>query len=122
MTLAKSALAVVAAMFVTTAWAGDGPMPDEIARKLVRDRPRGRSGEDGRALCAAAAEGALPGRSVERDLKYGAAERNLLDVFMPEAAAPPRPVLIFVHGGGFTAGDKPPARANRSTTTSCCGR
>ncbi|MCJ0764911.1 alpha/beta hydrolase [Variovorax terrae] len=42
---------------------------------------------------------------IERDARYGPAERNLLDVFQPtEAAAAPRPVLIFVHGGGFVAG------------------
>jgi triacylglycerol lipase len=46
------------------------------------------------------------GVRTERDLKYGAADRNLLDVFMPETASSPRPVLIFVHAGGFTTGNK----------------
>jgi acetyl esterase/lipase len=46
------------------------------------------------------------GVKVERDVKYGPADRNLLDIFMPEPAASPRPVLIFVHGGAFVAGDK----------------
>ena len=32
-----------------------------------------------------------------------------------------RPVLIFVHGGGFVGGNKRRPTA-RSTTTSCCGR
>lgn len=43
---------------------------------------------------------------VERDAKYGAADRNLLDIFMPAAASSPRPVLIFVHGGGFVRGNR----------------
>ena len=43
---------------------------------------------------------------VERDVKYGAADRNLLDVFLPDTASPARPVLIYVHGGGFVAGNK----------------
>jgi acetyl esterase/lipase len=44
---------------------------------------------------------------VTRDVKYGSADRNLLDVFSPEGAvAGGRPVLIFVHGGAFTAGNK----------------
>jgi len=46
------------------------------------------------------------GVKIERDLKYGAAERNLLDVFMPEANSPARPVLIYVHGGAFVAGNR----------------
>jgi triacylglycerol lipase len=46
------------------------------------------------------------GVKIERDVKYGPAERNLLDVFMPEANASPRPVMIFVHGGGFVGGNK----------------
>ncbi len=47
------------------------------------------------------------GLRVHRDLKYGPDERNRLDVFAPEPLpAEARPVLIFVHGGGFVAGDK----------------
>jgi len=46
------------------------------------------------------------GVKIERDVKYGPAERNRLDVFAPEATTGPHPVLIFVHGGGFVAGDK----------------
>ncbi len=44
---------------------------------------------------------------VARDLKYGTHERHRLDVFTPASGfEPSRPVLIFVHGGGFIAGDK----------------
>ncbi|WP_375789496.1 alpha/beta hydrolase [Bradyrhizobium sp. Pha-3] len=43
---------------------------------------------------------------VERDLHYGPADRHLLDVFTPDPAAAPRPVLIYIHGGGFIAGSK----------------
>jgi acetyl esterase/lipase len=43
---------------------------------------------------------------IERDLKYGPADRNLLDVFMPEATSSSRPVLMFVHGGAFVRGNK----------------
>src|SRR5258708_2029566 len=48
------------------------------------------------------------GVKVERDVKYGPADRNLLDVFAPEtnSSSPSRPVLIYVHGGGFVAGNK----------------
>ena len=44
---------------------------------------------------------------IERDVKYGAAELNRLDVFAPAArSASPRPVLVFVRGGAFVGGDK----------------
>ena len=47
------------------------------------------------------------GIKVTRDLKYGTDERHALDVFAPEqASAAPRAVLIYVHGGAFTAGNK----------------
>lgn len=38
------------------------------------------------------------------DLNYGAHPRQRLDVYA--ASNQPRPALLFVHGGGFTAGDK----------------
>jgi len=45
--------------------------------------------------------------AVQRDLRYGGHERQRLDVFTPASGfQPARPVLIFVHGGGFVAGDK----------------
>lgn len=49
------------------------------------------------------------GVKVSRDHAYGADARHLLDVFAPLASGTARPVLLFVHGGGFVAGDKHPA-------------
>jgi acetyl esterase/lipase len=47
------------------------------------------------------------GVKVTRDVKYGPHDRNRLDVFTPDnATGGARPVLIFVHGGGFVRGDK----------------
>ena len=45
------------------------------------------------------------GVRVARALRYGPdPDRNVLDVFTPDAAGAPRPVLIFVHGGAFVGG------------------
>ncbi|HEV2700554.1 MAG TPA: alpha/beta hydrolase [Steroidobacteraceae bacterium] len=43
---------------------------------------------------------------VSRDQAYGSDPRHLLDVFEPQSGRTARPVLLFVHGGGFVAGDK----------------
>jgi acetyl esterase/lipase len=106
MALSRSAFAVVAAMFASTAWAQQSPMPEDIAWKLLElgrviDPPKTA------ALYAPLQEKEpYQGVKVERDVKYGPADRNLLDVFVPETATSGRPVLIYVHGGGFVAGNK----------------
>lgn len=46
------------------------------------------------------------GVKVVRDIKYGGDERHALDVFTPADAGGARPVLIFIHGGGYTGGHK----------------
>ena len=108
MGLAKPSLAAVAALMLalTTASAEESSMPDEMAWKLLElgrviDPPK-------TAALYAPLQPKEPyrGIKVERDVKYGPAERNLLDVFAPESSTSPLPVLIFVHGGGFVAGNK----------------
>jgi triacylglycerol lipase len=48
-----------------------------------------------------------PPQRIVRDLAYGSHARNVLDLHLPiEATASALPVLVFVHGGGFVAGDK----------------
>ena len=47
------------------------------------------------------------GVKIAKDEKYGPDERNRLDVYTPVARPKePAPILVFVHGGGFTTGDK----------------
>lgn len=47
------------------------------------------------------------GVAVQRDVAYGADERNKLDIFVSDTKSSElRPVLIFVHGGGYIAGSK----------------
>jgi acetyl esterase/lipase len=106
MVLTKSGLALLAAMFITAATAQESPMPEDIAWKLLElgrviDPPK-------TAVLYAPLQEKEPyqGAKVERDVKYGPADRHLLDVFTPTANSTSRPVLIFVHGGGFVAGNK----------------
>lgn len=46
------------------------------------------------------------GVTVQRDLAYGNDPRHCLDLFLPANDDRPRPLLLFVHGGGFVRGDK----------------
>ncbi|GES60115.1 alpha/beta-hydrolase [Aspergillus terreus] len=43
---------------------------------------------------------------VVKDERYGPAERNQLDVYFPLDEREGKPVVLFVHGGGFFSGDK----------------
>jgi acetyl esterase/lipase len=44
--------------------------------------------------------------AVTRDERYGPHERNVLDVFTSPLPGRGKPVVVFVHGGGFARGDK----------------
>ncbi len=44
--------------------------------------------------------------SLTRDVKYGPDERNVLDVFTSPDKGKGKPVVVFVHGGGFARGAK----------------
>ena len=48
----------------------------------------------------------LDGVDVVRDIHYGEHDRHRLDVFTKAGESHLKPVLLFVHGGGFIAGDK----------------
>ena len=49
----------------------------------------------------------LPGTTAmfAQDVRYGSGERNLFDIYMPDCDEP-TPLVIYIHGGGFTGGDK----------------
>jgi acetyl esterase/lipase len=102
----KTALVAVVAMAAAAAWGAGSPMPDEIAWKLLELGPVIDPPKTAALYAPLQQKEPYRGVKVERDVKYGAADRNLLDVFQPETASSPRPALIFVHGGAFIAGNK----------------
>ncbi len=53
----------------------------------------------------ASAEQRKPGDPTHTDVPYGPHERNLLDLWEAEGDGP-RPLLVFIHGGGWTRGSK----------------
>src|SRR5262249_5540056 len=96
----------IAAMLWSPAWAQSSPMSEDLAWKLLElgrviDPPKTAA-----LYAPMQAKEPYAGVKVERDVKYGPAERHLLDVFVPETSTASRPVLIYVHGGGFVAGNK----------------
>ena len=104
-------LAITAAFIATTGPALADGMPPDIAARLIAI---------GRVIAVpptsaiyAPLHGKEPyaGVKIVRDIKYGTAERNRLDVFTAEGASGARPVLIYVHGGGFLRGDKTTANS-----------
>ena len=50
-----------------------------------------------------------------RDLPYGEGAHQKLDLYLPENAAAATPLIIWIHGGGFSAGDKANCPALRMT-------
>lgn len=100
-------LAAALAALLLTATPALAQIPPEIAAGLARI---------GRVIApppTAALYAPLHGRepwagvTVTRDARYGSDPRHRLDVFAPASrAAAPLPVLVFIHGGGFVAGDK----------------
>jgi len=49
---------------------------------------------------------AIDEATVQRDVFYGDDPRHRLDLFGAEPGGTPRPVVIYIHGGGFVGGDK----------------
>ncbi|MCB1703525.1 MAG: carboxylesterase family protein [Halioglobus sp.] len=45
------------------------------------------------------------------DVRYGEAERNVFDIYLPDCDDP-TPLVIYIHGGGFTGGDKSAGHSN----------
>ena len=86
-----------------------GEMPPDIAAAVKRIGPVIDPAGTAALFTLLQKEEPYAGATVARDEKYGSDPRNRLDVFQPaKADARPRPILIFVHGGAFTGGDKHP--------------
>ena len=68
-----------------------------------------------------------PGVTVIRDLEYGSVggRKLLLDLYRPEKATGPLPLIVGIHGGGWAAGSKEGAQgvrqAGRGYAVACIG-
>lgn len=48
-------------------------------------------------------------------IEYGSYEENLFDIYIPESAEP-TPLLLYIHGGGFTGGSRDTSRSEGEVT------
>jgi acetyl esterase/lipase len=86
-------------------------MPEDIAAELRAIGARIETQRTAELYAPLQPKEPYPWLAVTRDLKYGPHERNVLDVFTSRAAGAgrpvaARPVVVFVHGGGFARGEK----------------
>ncbi|MBI5772502.1 MAG: alpha/beta hydrolase [Verrucomicrobia bacterium] len=86
----------------------DGVLTEAEARAYLQENRNARPGKK-----SPARSGAAPGgQPTLADVHYGPHERNVLD-FWRAKSDKPAPVVVFIHGGGFTAGDKSKARDDK---------
>jgi acetyl esterase/lipase len=105
--------AIGVAMLLGAGLAGFGPvaparaqMPGDIAAKIA-EIGRVVDPENTAKIYAPLQEKEpYAGIKVTRDVSYGEHARNVVDIFAAENGAARRPVLMFVHGGGFVRGIK----------------
>ncbi len=81
-------------------------MPPEIATELRSIGARIETQRTAELYAPLHPKEPYPWLAVTRDLKYGPHERNALDVFTTQDASAGKPVVVFVHGGGFARGAK----------------
>src|SRR6266436_1733106 len=103
--LAVAALLGAGLVFPTIALA---QMPPDIAEKIAAMGRVVDPENTGKIYAPLQEKEPYAGIKVARNVKYGAHDRNVVDIFTPESGAAGRPVLMFVHGGGYTRGNKRP--------------
>ncbi|MSU49851.1 MAG: alpha/beta hydrolase [Opitutus sp.] len=89
----------------------DGVLTEAEARTHLQALKGGKDAgnKSAKAKAAAASDGPEPTLA---DVHYGPHERNVLDFWRAKSDRP-TPVVVFIHGGGFVAGDKSKARGDR---------
>jgi acetyl esterase/lipase len=81
-------------------------MPADVAAALREIGARIETEKTGALYAALQPKEPYAWLKLTRDLSYGPAERNVLDVFTSPDPGAGKPVVVFVHGGGFIRGAK----------------
>jgi len=103
-----AAVFVSAVLLVSSmAHAQPGGMPSDIEWKVAEQGAVINPAETAKLYAPLQETEPYQGIKVERDLQYGPDPRHALDVFAPnQENSAHRPVLLYVHGGAFTGGNK----------------
>ena len=96
---------IAAAGLLAIGGAAAAQVPPEIAAK-VRAAGHAMSPASGADYAPMFGPEFWQGMSITREVPYGSDPLQKLDLYVPDGKAAPRPVILFVHGGGFTRGDK----------------
>jgi acetyl esterase/lipase len=96
---------VAAALVLSGSVAALAQVPPEIAAQ-TRAAGQSMSPATGAPYAALFPPSAWEGVNIERDISYGPDAQHKLDVYTARGDSGPHPVLLFVHGGAFTGGDK----------------
>jgi hypothetical protein len=87
----------------------DGILTLEEGRAFLAKARKGKSGS------APSAADLAKNPPTFADVAYGPHERNKLDFWKADTDQP-APVIVFIHGGGFTSGDKSRVRSDKTLT------
>lgn len=102
----KTGLIAAACGLMALATASSAQVPPDIAAK-VRAAGSAMDPSVGALYTPLYPKAPWPGVTEQLDIAYGADPLEKLDVYAPDKAKGGKlPVLLFVHGGGFTRGDK----------------
>jgi len=82
---------------------GDGVLSNEELRAFARKMRQKKDKVGDKGLSEAINAEGVP--ATHANVRYGPHERNLLDIWLAKSDKP-TPLVIFIHGGGFTGGDK----------------
>lgn len=83
-----------------------GTIPLPIATELLEIGARIEAQRTGELYAPLHRIAPFSGVDLARDIPYGDHERHVLDVFSPQVRDSAKPVVVFVHGGGFSGGAK----------------
>jgi triacylglycerol lipase len=106
--VARVAVAALLGAGLTFPTIARAQMPPDIAEKIAAMGRVVDPENTGKIYAPLQEKEPYAGVKVTRDVKYGSDARNVVDIFVPETGAVGRPVLMFVHGGGYTRGNKRP--------------
>jgi hypothetical protein len=90
----------------------DGVLSDAEARAYLKKLRDSKTSEPAPAVAASVKAKKSSADPTFADVHYGPHERNVLD-FWKARSDKPTPVVVFIHGGGFTSGDKSKAQDDR---------